>query len=339
MSRHFKALVLTDHSGHTAENSIYALMSRLALHEQVSSVKVCSRGDRYNEPFFADPFGAVPRAIQIGGEFTFDPSGRNFEQDLEAVDIDSTDLVIMRLPRAISDQWLLRLDERFAHACLVNDPIGIIKTSSKTMLLDFPTLCPPMKLCRSAADVLEFCKTYKTVLKPLRDYGGKGIVSIENEEVERGGEYLSLDKYLDEVEDELHSEGLLAMKFLEGVKRGDLRSIVVAGEILASSLRMPRPGEWLCNVSQGGYSMAAAADDSVFEIVRTIDSVMRENGILIYGVDTLVGDQGSRVLSEVNTLSIGGFPQAEAQTGRPIIQRTIEHILRKAKEFHATRDK
>jgi glutathione synthase len=38
-------------------------------------------------------------------------------------------------------------------------------------------------------------------------------------------------------------------------------------------------------------------------------------------------DNGKRVLSEINTLSIGGFPQAETQTGQPILQQTIDGII------------
>ena len=47
----------------------------------------------------------------------------------------------------------------------------------------------------------------------------------------------------------------------------------------------------------------------------------------MFGADTLTDDDGKRVLSEVNTLSIGGFPHAEAQTGKPIISITIQKII------------
>ena len=52
-----------------------------------------------------------------------------------------------------------------------------------------------------------------------------------------------------------------------------------------------------------------------------------KEGVLIYGVDTLVDDNGLRTLSEINTLSIGGFPQAEQQTGKPIIKMLIDKIF------------
>jgi len=50
-------------------------------------------------------------------------------------------------------------------------------------------------------------------------------------------------------------------------------------------------------------------------IIDNIKSKLRKEGIFMYGVDTLVDDDGHRVLSEINTLSIGGWPQAQVQTG------------------------
>jgi len=41
----------------------------------------------------------------------------------------------------------------------------------------------------------------------------------------------------------------------------------------------------------------------------------------MYGVDTLVNDEGKRVLSEINTTSIGGLPQIEAMTGQPVVEK------------------
>ena len=42
------------------------------------------------------------------------------------------------------------------------------------------------------------------------------------------------------------------MKFLEGVDKGDKRTIVVNGKKIISVLRKPARGSWLCNISQGG---------------------------------------------------------------------------------------
>ena len=63
-------------------------------------------------------------------------------------------------------------------------------------------------------------------------------------------------------------------------------------------------------------------------IIEKINKDLIRKGILIYGVDTLTDDDGKRILSEINTLSIGGFPQAQSQSGRPIISQTIKKMFK-----------
>ncbi len=62
-------------------------------------------------------------------------------------------------------------------------------------------------------------------------------------------------------------------------------------------------------------------------MIELIGPALKAEGILIFGADTLVNDDGKRVLSEVNTLSIGGFPPTQAQSGRPVVAQTIEKIV------------
>jgi len=165
------------------------------------------------------------------------------------------------------------------------------------------------------------------VLKPLREYGGKGIVRITKGMVNDGINNIALNQYLPKIEQELTEHGYLAMKFLHNVSKGDKRLLVVNGKVLASSLRLPRAGSWLCNVAQGGRSVYSEINKEEFEMIENISPILLEKGILIYGADTLENDEGKRVLSEINALSIGGFPQAEKQTGKPIIKETINEFF------------
>ena len=117
------------------------------------------------------------------------------------------------------------------------------------------------------------------------------------------------------------------MKFLKNVQQGDKRILVVNGQILASSLRLPAEGSWLCNIAQGGTSIPSTVTDKEIQIIKEISPKLSEKGIVFFGADTLVDDQNERVLSEINTLSIGGFPQTEIQTGMPIVQMAIDNMI------------
>ena len=308
MSR-FKVLVLTDHSNHTKENSIYALVNAMKEYKSCEFVDVATRADRTNKAFFSgDNFSKI-NAVRISDSLYFSAEGRAFI-NTRLVDTSDYDLIFLRLPRPVGDEFLLRLENHFSKTVIINKPSGIIECASKSFLLNFLDLCPPIKLCHSINDVLDFSKKFDLVLKPLREYGGKGLVKIVGDKLFIGNEELKTMEYLRSLKDEIESEGYLAMKYLPNVKMGDKRSIVVDGEILASSLRLPAKGSWLCNVAQGGKAIAASPDPEEFEIVEKINPVLKSKGVLIYGIDTLVNDEEKRVLSEINALSIGGFPQS-----------------------------
>lgn len=324
----YRFLTLTDHSGHSQHNSLYALMAKLAVHPQTQEVYVASRGNAQNEGFFGEMTSTKIHAHKIDQNFVFQEQGEQFLANQELVNFQDFDVIMMRLPRPISDEFLHYLKQNIrAEQLIVNDPLGIIKTSTKQFLLNFPSVCPPIQLCKTKEAVLAFAQQFPIVLKPLREYGGKGIVKINGDQVSDGNKTLELTDYLNSIEKELQTDGYLAMQFLKNVSQGDKRILVVNGEILASSLRLPAPDSWLCNVAQGGKSVASTVSPEEEDIIATITPSLLKEGIVVFGADTLVGDDGKRILSEINTLSIGGFPQAEVQTGKPIVQQAINNII------------
>lgn len=325
-------LALTDHSGHSKENSLYALMRTLSQHENTRSVQVASRGDARNNDFFSELKNEDLFVADADENFDFQENGKQFLESETTVNVKDVDVVLMRLPRPVSDDFLYFLEDVAKDAVIINSPHGIRLTSTKQYLLNFPELAPPMKLVRSKEEIQDFAAQFSIVLKPLKEYGGKGIVKIKNNKVDTGAGEMSLNNYLSIINIELQREGYLAMKYLENVRLGDKRILVVDGQIMASSLRLPAEESWLCNVAQGGKSVPSEADDNERNIIATIAPRLKAEGILIFGADTLTDDDGTRVLSEINTLSIGGFPQAEKQTGLPVLQNTINAIAKYALE-------
>lgn len=324
----YNFLVLTEHTKHSNQNSLYALVAELVQQEQVNQVYVASRGNDENKAFFEDRNSSKVAATLADASFAYEANGIQFLEGTTTVDIQSVDVVFMRLPRPATDEFLEHLVAIAPKQVFVNNPKGIIKTSTKEFLLNFPSVCPPMTLCRSEKEVLDFASKYRIVLKPLREYGGKGVVKVEDSKVYAGdGEPKAIQDYLMEIKEELETSGYLAMKFLKNVSEGDKRILVVNGKILASSLRLPAPDSWLCNVAQGGTSVPSTVNPEEEAMIQEIAPVLLKEGIVMFGADTLVDDDGKRILSEVNTLSIGGFPQAEVQTGMPVVKMAIDEII------------
>ena len=184
-----------------------------------------------------------------------------------------------------------------------------------------------MKLCYSIKEIQDFAQHFPIVLKPLKEYGGKGLLRMENGNIQYREEVFPAESFLKEQEAYIQENGYLAMKFLKNVGMGDKRIIVMGGEILAASLRLPAEGSWLCNVAQGGSTQPSEADPEERRIIEIIAPRLESEGVFIYGVDTLVDDDGKRILSEINTLSVGGFADIEAQTGKPIVKQAIDKII------------
>lgn len=327
-----KVLVLTDHRGHSDQNSLYAILSQMYRHEQCQSIDIASRGLNINEGFFTKMKVDMLWGVRMNSDFRYTKEGTHYSQGLKSLNLKDYDIIFMRLPRPITVEWLLWLDAHRGKATIINKPKGIIKTSSKEYLLSIPEVCPTIRKINNIQEAIDFSKEYPIVLKPLREYGGKGVFKIEGNQVYEGDIAHDRDTYLEGIKHVLESDGYIGMKYLKNVSEGDKRILVVGGEIMAASLRLPREGSWICNVSQGGQSIHADITPEEKEIINIISPQLIEEGILIYGADTLMDDDGKRVLSEINTLSIGGFPQAEKQSGKPIIKLTIDKIFEYADE-------
>jgi len=327
MERKLGFLVLTDHSEHKPGNPIYTLLPELLTHPNCKSVHVASRGNPANDDFFIHHRNTQLEVLEIQEEFGYEESGNQFFQTKSIRDLSSYDCILMRVPHPVTTAFLDFLAEKGKELLIINDPQGIDKTSDKAYLLNFPELCPPMKLCYSIKEILDFGANFPIVLKPLKAYGGKGILKIERDTLYESKRQHKKLEFLSKQESYIQKEGYLVMKFLEQVSQGDKRILIVEGEIMGASLRMPAEGSWLCNVAQGGNSVSAEVEPEERQIIEHINPFLENEGILIAGIDTLVGDDGKRVLSEINTLSVGGFQNIQELSGRPIINQTIQTVI------------
>ncbi len=334
MKRTFKLLVLTDHQHHSRENSLYALVRMMQQADFCSQIDVATRHLTINDYFFKDQNTDQLYACPATEFFSFHPDGKELKSNLLRVSVKEYDAIWLRLPPPLSKEFLDFLSASFPQQIIINDPNGIYKAGSKEFLLNFSTCCPPMKVCRSIDDIIEFKHQFPIVLKPFREYGGKGILKIDGDTVWEGNQSFSFASFKEQIANQKIE--FLGVQFLKNVSQGDKRIIVVNGEILGASLRLPAENSWLCNVAMGGHSILSKVDEAERAIVQQIHPILTEMGILMYGVDTLMGNEGKRVLSEINTTSIGGLPQIAEQTGKPLVKRTIqligEYILQKMNE-------
>jgi len=221
MSKKINVLILTDHTGHSSENSLYELAVKLFEHEQVLKVDVASKGFESNAGFFNGILDAKLVATSIDQEFSYDSTNHPLAKNHFIINLLSYDLVWLRLPPPLSEEFLIYIENTFKHAVVINKPGSIHQTGNKAFLMNFSEVCPPMKICHSLEDIKTFSHLFPIVIKPLNEYGGRGIYKIDNGSLSYGNKNLSMADF----ERIYRSNPIdyLGVKYLKNVKQGDKR--------------------------------------------------------------------------------------------------------------------
>lgn len=327
-------LVLTDHSNHSSENSLYPLVKSMRLHPYCLQVDVATRGEPLNDFFFKrlNPNNIFVNKVEE--DFAFSTNGDSFKKNLRRAFLKEYEVIWLRMPPPLSSDFLEFLIQACPNRLFINNPAGIYETGSKAFLLTFKDCCPPMSICTTIEAIMDFKNQFPIVLKPFREYGGKGIIRIDGDTVWDSRGQMTFREFSKIYKEK--NTPYLCVKFLKNVSQGDKRIIVVDGQIMGASLRLPAKDSWLCNVAQGGSAHMTKVSEEEVAIIQKINPVLAKMGIVMYGVDTLVGDDGKRVLSEINTTSIGGLPQIAQMEGKPLVEEATnlmwDYIIKKIRE-------
>ncbi len=319
-----KILVFTDSRQHNEENSLYPFLNEFLSRDEVQEVLVACPSCENNSDFFLGVKRSKVWAHSIGADFEFEKRSL-LAVDVDLVDRSSIDFVWMRLPPPLNPSLLDLISDNFVESLILNNPKTILSTGSKEYLLNFPELTAPHWLCDSEDDVRRIITAHEIVLKPLSGYGGQGVIRVSQDGAIIDGQNYDLEVGLNMAFAKM--DRYIAVKFLQNVSEGDKRIIVINGEVYGASLRVPKDGHWLCNVSQGGTAIFADITPEEQHMVKVVDEHLSAAGIFMYGIDTLVGDHGKRVLSEINTASIGGLPQMAKFSGLNLLERAVSSFL------------
>ncbi len=318
----YKLLVLTNHKTHSSSNSIYALLTALARHEACGQIDVASAGLPANKLFFKYHLESRLLAAPITEDFQFSEDGKSYQAKARWVEAGEYDFIFLRMPPPADKLFFDFLTSIFPAERIINNPNGILETGSKKYLLRHANLCPPIQYCEDIEQVEDFARQFPIVLKPLNSYGGNGVIKIDGDQVWMGNQILSFAEFTRQFQE--RPQPVLAMKYLKHVRRGDKRIVVCNGKIVGASLRKPAKGNWLCNGAQGGASGRTIITKEERLIAKQLGVDLLKKGVFMFGFDTLTDDEGKRVLSEINTQSIGGLKQINEQSGSHILENITD---------------
>ena len=214
-----------------------------------------------------------------------------------------------------------------AVGCFVlNDPAGLRAANEKLYALRFPSVIPATLVSADAAHLKTFLDRQdgEMIVKPIDGHGGAGVFYVRRD-----------DRNLNAILETLTQEGrqaIIAQQYLPEVRRGDKRLIVLDGEPVGCTLRVPRADENRGNIHVGGTCVKADVTDRDKEICEIVGPALRRDGLYFVGLD-VIGD----FLTEVNVTSPTGVQEIDRLDGVCLEARVLEFVERRVVEPRSAR--
>ncbi|MFQ6171620.1 ATP-grasp domain-containing protein [Oryzobacter sp. R7] len=236
------------------------------------------------------------------------------EQEPQRVVLDGLDALFIR-NESVDDlqdrPWAAPLAPVFGQmlkargVTVVNDPMSLIRATSKLYLEEFPEQVRPRSLVtRDPAAIEQFVREVgHSVVKPLYGAKGRNVFMVEDEN----------EANLAQMTEAVLADGYaVVQEFVDGEEEGDARIFVLEGRILerdgryAAFRRVPTGNDPRANISVGGRSVPLEVGETERAIVAAMADKLVADGMFLVGID-VIGDK----VVEINAESPGGMQSVE----------------------------
>ena len=156
---------------------------------------------------------------------------------------------------------------------------------------------PKTMVSSSVKDLDYMFKKHDTlVFKPLYCKGGEDIYKFSRTD---GDALRTFQKLLSK-----YKSPVVIQKFIENVKYGDKRVILVNGKVVGAVNRIPQSGGFKANLHLGGTANSTKLTKKEIDICNLLGNVLRENKLFFVGIDLI-----DQKLTEINVTSPTGIVQ------------------------------
>ena len=217
---------------------------------------------------------------------------------------------------------------------MINSTNGQILGNSKLYALNFPGIIPMTHVSRDPKRLKKIIDDFggAMVIKPLQRYGGEGVIKVSIRDQENLNSLINY--YVKGYEDYPAREPIMVQEFLEGVKKdGDIRILLLNGEILGAMRRKPMKGDFRTNVHAGARVFKHNVTKKEKKICRVIQDRLIKDGLYFVGID-VIGDK----LVEINCVSPGGIARINKLDRVKLEAKVIDFVERKVKEMKGKND-
>ncbi len=188
---------------------------------------------------------------------------------------------------------------------VINSILGQIMGNSKLYTLNFPDIIPETHVSRDPVRLKKIIDEFggAMVVKPLARFGGEGVIKVSDRDRENLNSLIHY--YIRAYKDYPEREPIMVQEYLEEVKeKGDVRILLLNGEILGAMRRMPKKGDFRTNIHAGAKAYRHEITPRERQICRAIKDKLIAEGLYFVGIDVIAGK-----LVEINCVSPGGIPR------------------------------
>jgi glutathione synthase len=238
------------------------------------------------------------------------------------------DCLMIRKDPPINPLVLNFLDAIKDEVVIINDVDGIRKANNKLYTTTFHdpnnTFLPKTHVSGSKKFIkktIEESDQEKMILKPLDGSGGKGVIVLEKNARENINSLL--DFYIDQTGDNY----VILQEFIEGIESGDVRVLMLNGQMIGAYNRKPADGEIRANIQTGGTAHKYTLSESQKKVCKKIGNKLVADGLYFVGLD-MIGDK----ILEVNVLNPGGITNINKLDKTKLHRLVVDFIEDKVNE-------
>lgn len=205
---------------------------------------------------------------------------------------------------------------------MVNNIQGQINGNSKVYTLNFPDITPATHISRDPKRLKKIIDDFggDMVIKPLHGHGGYGVIKVSNRDQENLNSLINF--YIDSNKPYNERHPIMVQEYLKSIKTdGDIRILLLNGEILGAMQRKSVSGDFRTNVHAGAKTFKHVVTKKEIEICKNIKDRLINDGLYFVGID-IIGDK----LVEVNCVSPGGIPRINLFDNVKLEKKVVDFI-------------
>ncbi len=209
---------------------------------------------------------------------------------------------------------------------MINNPVGMVLGNSKLYTLNFPELTPETHISRDPARLRKIIDNFggDMVIKPLGRFGGEGIIKVSTKDPENLNSLINY--YVGAHKAYADREQIMVQEYLQAVKeKGDVRILLLNGQILGAMTRKPPEGSFRTNIKVGGKALAHTITPEEKAVCEKIGPKLVRDGLYFVGIDLIDGK-----LIEINCVSPGGIPRINMLSNCRLEENVIDFAEKRA---------